>query len=419
MFALVDCNNFYASCERLFDPSLNGKPIVVLSNNDGCIIARSAEAKLLGIPMGAPWFKLEDMARQHGIIAKSSNYALYANMSNRVVEVLRGFTPNLEVYSIDESFLELSGFGHLDLTDYGQQIRHRVANWVGLPVGVGIAPTKTLAKLANHYAKKRPVFNGVCNLAVLSCEEQMQLFKETPVEEVWGVGRRLTGRLQQMGINTVEALRWADIQLIRRVFGVVLERTVRELRGILCIEMEEAAPDKQQIICSRSFGQPITRLADMNEALASYIARAAVKLRYQQSVAATLTVWLETNPFKPVPQYSRSMTIPFPSASDDTLQLTRVGLWMMDKIFREGFEYKKCGCMLAAISPKGQTQGDLFTQGSSMHGKAIAALDAINAKFGRGAIKSAAEGIKTPWQMQRRMMSPAYTTHWSELMRVR
>lgn len=419
MLALVDCNNFYASCERLFDPSLNGRPIVVLSNNDGCAVARSAEAKALGVPMGAPWFKLKDLAKKHGIVAKSSNYALYADMSNRVVQVLREFTPAIEVYSIDESFLDLAGFNHINLTEYGHVIRHRVRNWVGIPVGVGIAPTKTLAKLANHFAKKREVFEGVCNLASLSVTAQDQLLAETEVEEVWGVGRRLTEKLRHMGIQTVQELRDADIQLIRKSFGVVMERTVRELRGIPCLELEEVTPDKQQIISSRSFGQPITDLENLNQALASYIARAAEKLRAQGGTASTLSVWLETNRFKPVPQYSRSVTIPFPSPTDDTMQLIRVGQWAMKRLFRDGYEYKKCGCMLGEIQPKSQVQGSLFEATTTVSPKAIAALDAINAKFGKGTIKSAAEGIDKPWRMRREMVSPAYTTSWSELMRVR
>lgn len=419
MLALVDCNNFYASCEKLFDPSLNGKPVVVLSNNDGCAVARSAEAKALGVPMGAPWFKLKDLAKQHGIIAKSSNYSLYANISNRVVEVLRGFSPNIEVYSIDESFLDLSGFSHLDLTEYGQLIRHRVRMWVGTPVGVGIAPTKTLAKLANHYAKKRIEFDGVCNLPSLTVDQQKKLFSETLIEEVWGVGRRINDRLNALGISTVLELRDADIQLIRRSFGVVLERTVRELRGTPCLELEESPPDKKQIICSRSFGQPVTALENMNEALASYIGRAAEKLRAQGGAASTLSIWLETNPFKPIPQYSRSVTIPLPQPSDDTLQLTRVGLWAMKRLFKEGFEYKKCGCMLGEIQPKDLQQGSLFEASATVSTKAIAALDAINAKFGRGTIKSAAEGTQKVWRMRRDMISPSYTTNWLELMRVR
>ena len=418
MLALVDCNNFYASCEKLFDPLLKDRPVVVLSNNDGCAVARSAEAKSLGVPMGAPWFKLKDIAKKHGIVAKSSNYALYADMSDRVVTVLRGYTPNLEVYSIDESFLDLSGF-NCDLTNYGQQIRQRVAQWVGLPVCVGIAPTKTLAKLANHIAKKRPSFNGVCNLPSLPSEEVDQIFSEIEVGEVWGVGRKITARLQAMGINTVAELRASDAQTIRTKFSVVMERTVRELQGTPCIELEEAPPDKQQIISSRSFGRPITCLEEINEALASYISRACEKLRDQGGVTGSLSIWLETNPFKPeTPQYSRSLTIPLPATSDDTRQLIRVGLWAMKNIYRDGYQYKKCGCMLGEIIPKANTQTSLFESAHTTD-KATAVMDQINAKFGRGAVRSAAEGVERAWSMKRGQMSPEYTTDWSDLMTVR
>lgn len=416
MFALVDCNNFYASCEKLFDPTLRDKPVVVLSNNDGCAIARSAEARALGIKMGEPWFKMRHLVEKHGIVAKSSNYTLYADMSNRVVDVLRGFTPNLEVYSIDESFLDLSGFNR-GLTVYGQQIRQRVGQWVGLPVCVGIAPTKTLAKLANHIAKKRPAFAGVCNLPSLPADAVAQIFREIEVGEVWGVGRRIAAKLQAMGIHTVADLRNADVATIRSKFGVVMERTVRELQGVSCIRLDEHSPDKQQIICSRSFGRPITTLQEINEALASYISRASEKLRHQHGAAAALTIWLETNPFKPdTPQYSRSLLIPLPAASDDSLQLIRVGLWGMKRIYRDGFEYKKCGCMLGEISPKANVQGYLFQRSTARSDKAIAALDSINARFGRGTVKSAAEGVSKPWGMRRERMSPAYTTAWDALM---
>lgn len=418
MLALVDCNNFYASCEKLFDPSLRDLPVVVLSNNDGCTVARSAEAKALGIPMGAPWFKLKDLAKKHGIVAKSSNYTLYADMSDRVVSVLRMYTPNLEVYSIDESFLDLTGFNR-DLTLYGQDIRQRVAQWIGLPVCVGIASTKTLAKLANHIAKKRLGFNGVCNLPSLPASQVDQIFREIEVGEVWGVGRKITARLQAMGINTVFDLRASDAQTIRTKFSVVMERTVRELQGTPCIELEEAPPDKQQIICSRSFGRPISNLPDMNEALASYISRACEKLREQDGVAGSLSIWLETNPFKPdSPQYSRSVTIPLPATSDDTRQLIRVGLWAMKNIYRDGFDYKKCGCMLGAIVPKANSQACLFGSGHTTD-KATAVMDSINAKFGRGAVKSAAEGVEKVWAMRREQMSPEYTTDWDGLMVVR
>jgi len=319
VFALVDCNNFYASCEKLFDPKLASKPVVVLSNNDGCVVARSAEVKALGIPMGVPWFKIQKEAKQYGIFAFSSNYALYADMSNRVVEVLGQFSPNLEVYSIDESFLDLSGFNR-DLVEYGQAIRQRIQQWLGLAVCVGIAPSKTLAKLANHCAKKGLAGSGgVCDFTTMTESHLTELFAGIDVGEVWGVGRKIEARLADIGITTVLQLREADPDLIRSKFSVVLERTVRELRGVSCLDLEEVAPDKQQIMCSRSFGQYVYDRDQLEEVVASYVARAAEKLRKQASLAGALMVFIRTNPFSPKePQYQRSMTIPLPEATADT-----------------------------------------------------------------------------------------------------
>lgn len=309
MFALVDCNNFYASCEKLFDPKLAGRPLVVLSNNDGCVVARSAQAKALGVPMGVPWFKIQALAREHGIVARSSNYALYADMSNRVVEILSGFTPCMEVYSIDESFLDFRGFA--DRTTHGQFIRQRIAHWLGLPVCVGIAPTKTLAKLANHIAKKDPRFEGVCDLAQMAPEVRAAHFAAIDVGEVWGVGRRIAEQLAGMNIRTVADLANTNPQAIRRRFSVVLERTVRELNGTGCLDLEEMAPPKQQIMASRSFGQSVEDLPTLKEAVAAYTSRAAEKLRQQACVAGALTVMIRTNPFKPeAPQYQRTVTVP-------------------------------------------------------------------------------------------------------------
>ncbi len=280
IFALVDCNNFYASCEKLFDPKLIHTPVVVLSNNDGCVVARSAEVKALGIPMGVPWFQIREQARQYGIVAFSSNYSLYADMSNRVVAVLQQFTPHLEVYSIDESFLDLSGFEHRGLFDYGQEIRGRIRDWLGLAVCVGIAPTKTLAKLANHCAKKNlSGHDGVCDFTTIDPDHLNRLLERIPVSEVWGVGRKISARLEDMGIHSVRQLRDADTETIRRRFSVVLERTVRELRGTSCLELEEVTPPRQQIISSRSFGEYVTELPDLETAVSTYIGRAAEKLR--------------------------------------------------------------------------------------------------------------------------------------------
>ena len=384
------------------------------------MVARSAEAKALGIPMGAPWFKLQDQARQHGIVAFSSNYELYADLSDRVVQVLRQFTPNLEVYSIDESFLALDGFGHLDLADYGRQIRERVLQWVGLPGCVGIGFSKTQAKLANHCAKKGLAGeDGVCNLLALSAGDQDDLLGRIEVGEVWGVGRKIDARLQEMGISSVRDLRDADPVMIRSRFSVVLERTVRELNGVSCLSLEEVAPDKQQIMCSRSFGEPVYELDDLLDAVATYMSRAAEKLRQQQGVAAALMVFIQTNPFKPEePQYHPSMTVPLPDPTSDTRVLVQWAQRVAKRLYRRGYAYKKAGVMLSGIQPEGVTQGSLFDSPSSTDAKAgnlMALMDGINQKWGRGAIRLAAERQHHPWQMRRDRMSPRYTTSWDEL----
>jgi len=417
VFALVDCNNFYASCEKLFDPKLASKPVVVLSNNDGCVVARSAEVKALGIPMGIPWFKIQKEAKQYGIVAFSSNYALYADMSNRVVEVLGQFTPNLEVYSIDESFLDLSGFNR-DLVEYGQEIRQRIQQWLGLAVCVGIAPSKTLAKLANHCAKKNLAGSGgVCDFTTMSESQLTQLFAGIDVGEVWGVGRKIEARLANMGITTVLQLREADPDLIRSKFSVVLERTVRELRGVTCLDLEEVAPDKQQIMCSRSFGQYVYDRDQLEEVLAFYVARAAEKLRKQASLAGALMVFIRTNPFNPKePQYQRSMTIPLPEATADTRVLVMWALKGLKRIYSPGFAYQKAGVMLSELRPKAMAQVSLFADLEDDRGQRLmATLDVINQRWGRGTLRSAAEGMEKPWQMKRQRLSPSYTTDWQGL----
>ena len=417
VFALVDCNNFYASCEKLFDPKLASKPVVVLSNNDGCVVARSAEVKALGIPMGVPWFKIQKEAKQYGIVAFSSNYALYADMSNRVVEVLGQFTPNLEVYSIDESFIDLSGFNR-DLVEYGQAIRQRIQQWLGLAVCVGIAPSKTLAKLANHCAKKGLAGSGgVCDFTTMTESQLSQLFARIDVGEVWGVGRKIETRLADLSITTVLQLREADTELIRSKFSVALERTVRELRGVSCLDLEEVAPDKQQIMCSRSFGQYVYDRDQLEEVVASYVARAAEKLRKQASLAGALMVFIRTNPFNPKePQYQRSVTIPLPEAISDTRVLVMWALKGLKRIYRPGFAYQKAGVMLSELRPKAMAQASLFVDPETDRGQRLmATLDVINQRWGRGTLRSAAEGMEKPWQMRRQRLSPSYTTDWNGL----
>ena len=417
--ALVDVNNFYVSAERVFNPKLEGVPVVVLSNNDGCVVARSAEVKALGVPMGEPWFKLKDLAKRHGIVAYSSNYALYADMSNRVMSVLSDFSPRQEVYSIDECFLDLAGMQE-DPIQTGQAIRHRVKRWVGVPVSVGIASTKTQAKLANHVAKKRPQYEGVCNLNIFSRGQFDELLDSIEVGEVWGIGRKLNAHLQAGGIHTVRQLKDFDVHRLRKRFGVLMERTVRELRGESCLDLCSIAPPKQQIICSRSFGRYVTTLPELEEAITSYMTRAAEKLRNQQSVAATVQVYIRTNPHKEEePQYSQGLMIGLYQATDDTMKLVDVALNGLRRIYQQDYRYQKAGVMLSDISPAGIIQDELFApelpKSSSASAKLMTTLDRVNYKMGKGTMRLASEGFRKAWQMKRGNMSPSYTTKWEEL----
>jgi len=415
-FALVDGNNFYVSCERVFNPRLEGRPVVVLSNNDGCAVARSAEVKALGVKMGTPWFQMQGLAKRHGIIALSSNYELYADMSNRMMSVLATFSPEQEIYSIDECFLGLDGFERMDSLAYGQTIRQRVRHWVGIPVCVGMASTKTLAKLANHCAKKGLAgHDGVCDFACLSETERAALFRSLPVNEVWGIGRRLAAQLAERGIQTVEALRLADPATLRQSFSVVLERTQAELNGVSCLALEDVSPPRQQIQSSRSFGKYLHDLPSLEEAVASYISIAAEKLRRQQSLAGMLQVYLRTNPHRTdAPQYQNALTVPLPTPTDDTLRLITVARWALKKIYRPGYAYQKAGVVLMNLCDAGTVQGDLFSNRQD-NPRLMQAMDRINATWGRGTLRSAAEGIDKEWTMKREKKSPAYTTRWDQL----
>ena len=419
-FALVDVNNFYVSCERVFQPKLENVPLVVLSNNDGCAVARSPEVKALGVAMGTPWFRMQDLARRHGISALSSNYALYGDMSNRVATILRDFAPDIEVYSVDESFLRIEAVAHLygGAPAMGRQMRERIRQWTGLPVCVGCGPTKTLAKLANHLAKKHAVFNGVCDLHSLSRPERLQWMHEIAVGEVWGVGRRLVLRLQAMDIHRVLDLRNASPQHLRAQFGVVMARTCSELRGISCLELEDIAPPRQQILSSRSFGVPVESVAELSEAVSTYVATAAEKLRRQASVAAAVHVFVHTNRFNDdEPQYHTGRLVPLPEPSDDTLVLTRYALLGLKAIFRPGCRYKKAGIMLSLLSDKTARQGSLFDDPEARirSARRMAVLDAINRQFGRDTLRSGASGTTRPWGARSENRSPRYTTRWDEL----
>jgi DNA polymerase V len=419
--ALIDVNNFYVSCERVFNPKLNNKPVVVLSNNDGCAVARSNEVKALGVGMGAPWFKFKDLAKQHGIIALSSNYALYADMSNRVMSILRQYSPNQEVYSIDESFLDLTEFQSRDLIQYGQQMRQRILQWTGLPVCVGVGSTKTLSKLANHCAKKRGEFKSVCNFNTMSSQDLDALLGQIDVGEIWGVGRKLAPKLQALGFNTVLDLKRANPERLRQQFSVVMEKTIRELNGTVCIEMEEVSPAKQQILSSRSFGHPVTDYNSLAESITLYMSRAAEKLRKQQSFAGSVYVYIRTSPFKlDQPFYSNGMTISLPSPSDDSRQLVNVALWGLKQIYKPKFNYAKAGVMLSELVPAAGVQTDLFsqTQVSNKSDDLMIAMDKINKKMGKESIKLASEGFKRPWKMRQENKSPSYTTNWQQILMI-
>ena len=412
--ALVDCNNFYVSCERVFRPDLARVPMVVLSNNDGCVVSRSNEAKALGIKMGQPWFECKPLAEEHGILAMSSNYALYADLSNRVMSILSGFSPRHEVYSIDECFVDLTGIPGLREVSYA--MRARVGQWTGIPVCVGIGPTKTLAKLANHVAKKHPRSRGVFNYNALSEDQKTHLLHRIAVEEVWGVGRKLTKRLESHGIQTVLDLKQAHVPTLRAEFGVVMEKVQRELQEVPCIELQEIQPQRQQIISSRSFGQMVTELPVLQDALSTFVANACTKLRAQNSHAAVIQVFLQTNRFrKDLPQYMPSLAVPLPYPTHDSLEVNRWAAYLCERMFKEGYQYKKAGIMLSEISPVTQRQGDLLEEDIPTKGMLMRALDTLNQRFGRGTVQVSTQGAYQGWQMRQERKSPNYTTDWDDV----
>jgi DNA polymerase V len=418
MFALCDVNSFYASCETVFRPDLKGRPVVVLSNNDGCVIARSAEAKPF-VKMGEPYFKQKDMFRRHAIIAFSSNYELYADMSNRVMTTLEELSPRCEIYSIDEAFCDLTGVRNCrDLTDFGKEIRETVLRRTHLTVGVGIAQTKTLAKLANHAAKQwQRQTGGVVDLSNL--ERQRKLMALLPVDEVWGVGRRISKKLESMGIKTVLQLADTDIRFIRKHFNVVLERTVRELRGEPCLGLEEFAPVKQEIVCSRSFGGRITEYHEMRQAICSYASRVAEKLRGEHQYCRFISAFVKTSPFAlNEPYYGNSASVKLLTPTQDSRDIITAATKCLDAIWRDGHRYQKAGVMLGDFYSQGVAQLNLFDDNAPRKNSAklMEVLDHLNAKDGRGTLYFAGQGIQTAWQMKRELLSPRYTTRFEDLL---
>ncbi|WP_417532539.1 translesion error-prone DNA polymerase V subunit UmuC [Marinobacterium stanieri] len=420
VFALVDCNNFYTACERRFRPDLAGVPIVVLSNNDGCIISRSAEAKAMGIKMGVPFYQIEPYLTQQGVAVFSSNYALYADMSARVMSILEQESPRVEIYSIDEAFLDLSGMEPVAaLADFGRHIRTTVQQWTGITVCVGIAPSKTLSKLANHAAKRYPATGGVVDLT--SPERQRRLLQLIPVDEVWGVGRRLSKRLYKDGIKTALDLACCHPKTIRQQYSVVLERTVRELNGESCLSLEDVTPTKQQIICSRSFGERITCFQSMREAVCEYTVRAAEKLREEGQTAKRINLFMRTNRHNPAePQYMPSLGAELPLPTDDTRDLVAAAIRLLRSSWKDGYRYMKAGVMLTDFYEPGVYQPGLFDDAHTRpNAKALmSVLDKIN-HSGKGQIFLAGQGVQKEWRMKRLHVSPAYTTNWRSLPVVR
>lgn len=416
MFALVDVNSFYASCETVFRPDLRGLPVIVLSNNDGCIISRSAEAKKLDIRMGAPFFQIKEMLRQHRVQVFSSNYALYADMSLRVMTILEEMAPSVEQYSIDESFMDLTGVSNcLSLEQFGREVRGRVLRETHLTVGVGIAQTKTLAKLANHAAKKWSKTGGVLDLS--NVDRQRKLMNLVAVEDVWGVGRRIGRKLNMMGIETALQLSECSTTLIRKHFNVVLERTVRELRGEPCLELEEVVPTKQQIVCSRSFGIRVSEYEEMRQAICAYAERASEKLRGEKQFCRQIGVFLKTSPHTVGEvYYGNQATGKLHIPSNDTRDIIRMAMNCLDAIWIEGHRYMKAGVMLGDFFSKGVAQLNLFDEFTpSANSEALmAVVDGIN-QSGKGKLWFAGQGTQKPWAMKREMLSPAYTTRIGDL----
>ena len=396
----------------MFNPKLEDKPVVVLSNNDGCAISRSNEAKELGIKMGTPWFKLKEFAKQENVSALSSNYTLYLDMSHRVMTLLSKFSPDQEVYSVDESFLDLTSFKSKDLIKYGQQIKTKIKQWTGLPVSIGIGSTKTLSKLANHIAKKNPSFKGVCNLNVMDEDMLETWMSHFPVSDIWGVGRSLAPKLNQLGIISVLDLKNADPDYIRQQFSIVLEKTVRELNGVMCIELKDIEEPNKEIIVSRSFGRRVRDKQELIEAVTSYTTRAAERMRKQNSVATSLYIYIRTSPHNDKKQYANGVNIPLFQPSDDTIVLTNAALLGLDYIYREGFDYQKAGITLCNLTSKHKVQGNLFS--NTISNSRMRVMDNINQRW-KGKLRLGSEGITKEWEMKANFKSRNYTTNWDQL----
>ena len=418
MFGLIDCNNFYASCERVFNPSLNRRPVVVLSNNDGCVIARSAEAKALGIPMGEPAYKLKALIEANQVVVFSSNYVLYGDMSHRVMTTVAQFAPDMEIYSIDEAFLLFDGFENINLKEYGEIIVRTTTRNTGIPVSLGIAPTKTLAKLANKFAKKYKDYRGVC--VIDTDEKREKALKLTAIGDVWGIGRQYAKKLEYYSIHTAWDFTQRSKSWVRHTMGVVGERTWLELKGTPCVEMDKTTT-KKSICTSRSFGERLTELSPISEAVSNFAASCAEKLRKQHSLASVIMVFIQTNPNATnLPQHCKQVVLQLPVPTNDTTELINFALRGLKAIFAEGYQFKKAGVIVSELVPERPLQGDLFdTRNRDKFSRIMTVMDSLNASYGKQKVKIAAQGFDRKWRLKNEKLSPCYSTKLEDVLEIK
>ena len=417
LYALADCNNFYVSCERVFNPKLEKKPVLVLSNNDGCVVARSNEVKALGIKMGIPYYQCREIAEKHKVEVLSSNYTLYADMSCRVMMTLQQFTPRMEIYSIDEAFLDFARLPISSPTEYAAFIRNTVKKWTGIPISIGIGPTKTLAKLANEIAKHAPEAEGVFDIASRTAEERDALLAKIPASEIWGVGPRLTEKLGLYGVRFIGDLLRQPDDWVKKHLTIAGLRTVWELKGRPCIPLEQLPAARKSLVSSRSFGQPVTELTDLEEAVASYTSGAAERLRGQKLITQFVQVFITTNGYGREPQYANSTICELPRPTAFTPELVKVALRLVRKIYRKGYRYKKAGVLFTGLVPETAQQQNLFVPVADRHQEKVLMkiVDLINARYGADTVKCAAEGLAPGWTMKSDRRSRRFTTRWEDL----
>ena len=415
MIALVDCNNFYASCERVFNPKLENKPVVVLSNNDGCVIARSNEAKLLGIQMGIPAFKIKSIIMKNQVYLLSTNFSLYADMSNRVIDTIMHTVSNVEIYSIDEVFIDLNDFNINDVIPFCNDLKKKVKKWTGIPVSIGIGKTKTLAKIANYISKK---YSYHRNVFMINNSNINSILRQISVEKIWGIGQKSSFFLKNQGIYNAYQLKKADILWIRHYLNAHGEKTVKELNEISCISLETYTSAKKNICTSRTFGKMTTKLEDLLGAISMYTARCAEKLRKQKSCANYVCIYAYTNQFRnDLPQYNISKTIKLNIATNDTAEILEYIIPQFKKLYKPGYQYKKAGVIVSGIIPEEAVQYNLFDQKdrkSRLH--LLNTVDSINVKMGRDSLRFAIQGFKESWAHKQQKLSPSYTTRWSDLL---